>query len=221
MPRSASPSPAPVTASPRTTPSSPATATRAGSRAKPRTRWPAAISRGARSAPIAPVTPVTRTLMRGEPGEGIGVAQNVRKMRLVLSRRRAKGPVCWEERGLARNLRHLREASLRALAVVWLDARRSASEGVGEEVGAGDGEGSRCREEGVVRGVLLPVQPPLCARPRRAVRDLPPGPSRRPPAAAAAALHLPPGTPDAGGVGVPHGAGAGRAPSLTSRRLTK
>src|SRR3954471_1287984 len=65
MPRSASPSPAPLTASPRTMPSSPATATRAGSRAKPRTRWPAAISRGARSAPIAPVTPVTRTFIRG------------------------------------------------------------------------------------------------------------------------------------------------------------
>src|SRR3954447_2734601 len=61
MPSSAASSPSPVTASPRTTGTS--AVTRAGSRAKPRTSWPAATSAGASSAPIAPLTPVRRMRM--------------------------------------------------------------------------------------------------------------------------------------------------------------
>src|SRR4051812_49114198 len=58
---SAASSPSPVTASPRTT-GTPAV-TRAGSRANPRTSWPAATSAGASSDPIAPLTPVRRMRM--------------------------------------------------------------------------------------------------------------------------------------------------------------
>src|SRR6185312_15806758 len=61
MPSSASSSPAPVTASPRTTRSTPLAVTRAGSRAKARTAWPPRARRGMSSAPMAPLAPVTST----------------------------------------------------------------------------------------------------------------------------------------------------------------
>src|SRR4051812_39910597 len=61
MPSSASSSPAPVTASPRTTGMS--SATRAGSRAKPSSSWPSRASAGASSLPIAPLAPVSRIRM--------------------------------------------------------------------------------------------------------------------------------------------------------------
>src|SRR6185436_12614693 len=52
-------------------------------------------------------------------------------------------------------------------------------------------------------------EPVLRAARRRALRDLPPGPPRRPAPAQPAALPVPPGAPHAVRVGVPHGAGTG------------
>src|SRR5262245_56657384 len=61
MPASASASPSPEIASPRTISVAPAPTIRAGSRPNARTVWPAAARRGASSAPMAPLAPVTRT----------------------------------------------------------------------------------------------------------------------------------------------------------------
>src|SRR5215210_2919291 len=74
----------------------------------------------------------------------------------------------------------------------WLDAAVPRARVSARRSVQGNGDGSCCREEGVVRGLLLQVQPPLRARSRRAVRDVPPGPPRRAAPPAPAALHVPP-----------------------------
>src|SRR5690349_2182853 len=92
-------------------------------------------------------------------------------------------------------------------------AYASSCASVEEEVGP-SAEGSCRSEEGLVRRVLLPLQPALCSEPRRALRDLPARPSRRPAPAAPAALHLPPGPPHARRVGLPQRGRAGRPAPL-------
>src|SRR5204863_842599 len=78
-----------------------------------------------------------------------------------------------------------------------------------------DGEGSGSREEGLLRRLLLPLQPPLRPERGRALRNVPPGPSGRAAPPAPTPLHLPSGAPHACRVGVPQRGGAGGAASLT------
>ncbi|CAA9508347.1 MAG: hypothetical protein AVDCRST_MAG85-2184, partial [uncultured Solirubrobacteraceae bacterium] len=65
-------------------------------------------------------------------------------------------------------------------------------------------------QEGLVRGLLLQVQPAVLPGRGRALRDLPAQPSRGSAAAAAAALHVPSGASRARRLGLPDGPGAGR-----------
>ena len=221
MPSSAAARPAPVTASPRDDLASPpASVTRAGSRANARTR---VAGRGEARHEVG------ADRAGGAGDEDVHLrrsaaahrqAQNVRKMRELPGRGRSENPrICGQFlRKPSRILRHLRSAALQAVSAV-VGSCPSGWRGVhGEEVVQAHGEGSGCREEGFVRGLLLQVQSPLCARPGRAVRHVPAGPSRRSTAAAPAAVHLPPGAAHPGRVGVPHRAGAGRAAALTPGR---
>src|SRR5215218_3524427 len=79
-----------------------------------------------------------------------------------------------------------------------------------------EGAGHEGRE-GQLRGLLLQAEPPVCARLRRAVSDVPPEPPGGPAPAAAAALRLPPGAPAPGGVGAAERAGASRAARVNWR----
>ncbi|CAA9498292.1 MAG: hypothetical protein AVDCRST_MAG38-3010, partial [uncultured Solirubrobacteraceae bacterium] len=72
------------------------------------------------------------------------------------------------------------------------------------------GEGA----QGVVRGLLLPLQHALRAVARRALRHLPSGSSGGTAPAAPDALRVPAGAPAPGRVGLPHRRGAGGAARL-------
>ena len=88
-------SPAPVSASPRTTSAIPGAVTRAGSRAYARTSCPAAASRGARSAPMAPLAPVTRIFTADHDGGVVGCGRARLGARPATSRSPVAGSSAW------------------------------------------------------------------------------------------------------------------------------